>query len=72
MGKAISSEEGMSPMDKGRHRYAKGDYAGALAAFIEVSTPPSRYPKVSLRNYPCMMDSDRFCSLWSMVKALLH
>ena len=44
MGKASASEEGMSQMDKGRHRYAKGDYARALTAFTEVSTPPSRYP----------------------------
>jgi hypothetical protein len=31
-----ADEEGMGPMEKGRHRYAKGDYAGALAAFTEV------------------------------------
>lgn len=42
MGKPEASEEGMGPMDKGRHRYAKGDYAGALVAFTQVSTSPSR------------------------------
>jgi F-box/TPR repeat protein Pof3 len=38
MGKPEASEEGMGPIDKGRHRYAKGDYAGALVAFTQVST----------------------------------
>jgi hypothetical protein len=61
MGKA-TSEAGMSPMDKGRHRYVKGDYAGALTAFTEVSTP-SRYSAVPIRNCPCMMTSDRLQSL---------
>jgi hypothetical protein len=42
MGKLEASEEGMGPIDKGRHRYAKGDYAGALVAFTQVSTSPSR------------------------------
>jgi hypothetical protein len=39
MGKSTAGEEGMGPVDKGRYRYAKGDYTGALAAFTEVSTP---------------------------------
>jgi hypothetical protein len=43
MEKAEDAEEGMGPMDKGRHRYAKGDYAGALAAFTQVSTSPSLF-----------------------------
>jgi hypothetical protein len=42
MGKPEVAEEGMGPMDKGRHRYAKGDYAGALVAFTQVFTSPSR------------------------------
>lgn len=33
----------MSPMDKGRHRYAKGDYAGALAAFTEAANSTSQH-----------------------------
>jgi F-box/TPR repeat protein Pof3 len=37
MGTRVPAEEGMGPMDKGRHRYAQGDYAGALVAFSEVS-----------------------------------
>jgi hypothetical protein len=68
MGKAIATEEGMSPMGKGRHRYAKGDYAGALAAFTEVSTPPSRLPPVPIRNCPCMMISDRFAVFGGWLK----
>jgi hypothetical protein len=50
-GKSTAGEEGMGPMDKGRYRYAKGDYAGALTAFTEVSTPqscPCSNPKLLL------------------------
>ncbi|KAE9375308.1 hypothetical protein N431DRAFT_542865 [Stipitochalara longipes BDJ] len=35
MGKPKAVEDGMDSMGKGRHRYAKGDYAGALEAFTE-------------------------------------
>jgi hypothetical protein len=50
MGKPEAAEEGMGPMDKGRHRYAKGDYARALVAFTQVSTSPSRSPLVAHRS----------------------
>lgn len=46
MGTRVTAEEGMGSMDKGRHRYAKGDYAGALVAFSEVSASPSRFALV--------------------------
>ncbi len=31
-------EEGMGPMERGRRRYQKKDFAGALEAFTEVPT----------------------------------
>ena len=40
MGNSRAAEDGMGAMDKGRHRYSKGDYAGALEAFTEVYTAP--------------------------------
>lgn len=33
---AYDEEEGMGPLEKGRHRYQKKNYQGALAAFAEV------------------------------------
>lgn len=59
MGKATASEEGMSQMDKGRHRYAKGDYAEALTAFTEVRTPPSCYAPGPFRFCSSIMTPDR-------------
>ena len=51
MGNSKAAEDGMGSMDRGRHRYSKGDYAGALEAFTEVSTALSPFD-------PCsMMDS---------------
>jgi hypothetical protein len=47
MGKPEAAEEGMGPMDKGRYRYANGDYAGALGSFTQVSTAPSCSPLVA-------------------------
>lgn len=41
MATPAADEEGMGPMERGRHRYAKANYAGALVAFTEVCISPS-------------------------------
>jgi hypothetical protein len=59
-----ADEEGMGPMEKGRHRYAKGDYSGALAAFTEVCVSRScsvpRTLAVLEQNYNLNHDCNNF------------
>jgi F-box/TPR repeat protein Pof3 len=38
MSTGYGDEEGMGPMERGRNRYQKKHYSGALQAFTEVST----------------------------------
>ena len=40
MGRERSDEEGLGPLERGRSRYQRKDYEGALSAFSEVSVLP--------------------------------
>jgi hypothetical protein len=44
MSTPAADEEGLGPMERGRHRYAKANYAGALVAFTEVCISRSSDP----------------------------
>ena len=40
MGREGGDEEGLGPLERGRSRYQRKDYEGALSAFTEVSVLP--------------------------------
>lgn len=56
MAQPTLGEEGMGPLEKGRHRYSKKDYPGALSAFTDVGLHQPGTSHLAHESY-CISDS---------------